>query len=356
MIWLVCAILAWFLFSIWYLRGEDLVQLDEPALPLPGSPPSEAHHAIVARLGEFSRSAQSERGKARLRAIRRYLDSLSEGREFVSSFEPVTGPVCGEWVQAPGADSRQRLLYLHGGAWFAGSPKSHRAITDRLARLTGAAVLALDYRLLPEHRRRDGIEDCRAAWRWILDHGPHGPEAADSLVVAGDSAGGSLALGLLAWVRDEGLRQADAAVVFSPSTDLTMSSPSLRSNLASDPMLGPAFGALARIPALLLLWATWYSNRIPPSHPDVSPLRGDLAGLPPTLIQVSEQEMLLDDARRYAARARRAGSPVTLQSWPHMVHVWQMFTPELPEAEAAYGAVAEFLASTGMPVVEGSQA
>ncbi|QIB67248.1 alpha/beta hydrolase [Kineobactrum salinum] len=352
MIWLVFAIVAWFLVSIWYLRGEDLAALDEPALPLPGSPPSEAHHAVVARLGEFSRSNQARRGKARLQVIRGYLDSLSDGREFGASFEPAAGPVRGEWVQAPGADSRRRLLYLHGGAWFAGSPKSHRAITDRLARLTGAAVLALDYRLLPEHRRRDGIEDSREAWRWILDHGPCGAEAADSVVVAGDSAGGSLALGLLAWIRDEGLRQANAAVVFSPSTDLTLSSPSLRSNLASDPMLGPAFGALARIPALLLLWATWYGNRLPPSHPDISPLRGDLAGLPPILIQVSEQEMLLDDARRYTAKARRAGSPVTLQSWPHMVHVWQMFTPELPEAEAAYKAVARFLAGVGVPVAE----
>ncbi|HEY7776344.1 MAG TPA: alpha/beta hydrolase, partial [Kineobactrum sp.] len=243
---------------------------------------------------------------------------------------------------------------IHGGAWLAGSPKSHRAVTDRLARLTGAAVFSLDYRLMPEHRRADGIEDCRNAWRWIVANGPQGPESLDYLMVAGDSTGGNLALSLLAWARDEGLRQADAAVAFSPSTDITMSAPSMRNNLATDPMLGPMFGKLARIPFLLLLWLTWFNNRIRPSHPLVSPLRGELAGLPPVLVQASEQEMLLDDARRYVAKAQRAGSPVELQTWPHMVHVWQIFTPELPEAEEAYANIAEFLASAGVPVAEGA--
>jgi epsilon-lactone hydrolase len=354
MVWFVLAVLAFLAFSLLYLRGEDLSRYDAPPLPAPLGKPSPQHGAVLARLRELAGGAQSQRGRGRLRLLRELMDSLSDGIEFACRFETVAqGQLRGEWVLAPGYDPRRRLLYIHGGAWFAGSPRSHRAITDRLARLTGAAVFSLDYRLIPEHRRREGIEDCRNAWRWLLVNGPEGPEALDYGMIAGDSAGGSLTLGLIAWIRDEGLRPPDAAIAFSPSTDVTMTSPSMRSNLATDPMLGPLFGKLARIPAILLLWLTWFNNRIPPAHPDVSPLRGNLGGLPPALVQASEQEMLLDDARRYVAKAQEAGSPVELQTWPHMVHVWQLFTPDLPEAEEAYANIAEFLTSAGIPVAEG---
>ena len=232
---------------------------------------------------------------------------------------------------------------------MAGSPKSHRAITDRLSKLADAAVLSLDYRLLPENTRRQGIEDCQQAYRWILANGPEGALDLDFLAVAGDSAGGNLTLTLIAWARDEGLRAVDAAIAFSPATDMTLTSPSLSSNIATDPMLGPAFGKLARVPKVLMWWVSWFTYRIRPADPVASPVRGDLSGLPPVLVQVSEAEMLFDDARRYVSKAQAAGSPVALQSWPHMVHVWQVFTPELPEADHAYDNIAEFLAS-----VEGS--
>jgi acetyl esterase/lipase len=355
MVWFIVVVLALVLFSLLYLRGADMSRFDGPALPAPTSPPSSGHADVLQRLRELLPAGQAkQRGRAQLVHMRSLMDGLSAGRDFTCSFVPVSAAnVRGEWVLAPGHDARRRLLYIHGGAWIAGSPLSHRAITDRLARLTGAAVFSLDYRLLPENRRIDGIHDCRNAWRWLLENGPDGPTPLDYGMVAGDSAGGSLTLGLIAWIRDEGLRQADAAIGFSPSTDVTMSGGSLRTNLATDPMLGPMFSWMARVPALLLLWGTWFTNRLPPSHPDVSPLRGNLAGLPPTLLQVSEQEMLLDDSRRYAARAEEAGSPVVLQTWPHMVHVWQMFTPELEEAEEAFANIAEFLTSAGVPVTEG---
>ena len=122
-----------------------------------------------------------------------------------------------------------------------------------------------------------------------------------------------------------------------------MGAPSLRSNIATDPMLGPAFGKLAKVPAMLLLWMTWFTSRRKPCDPMLSPLRGDLSGLPPVLVQASEAEMLLDDARRYVTKAQNAGSPVELQTWPFMVHVWQIFVPELPEANEAFENIAEFL-------------
>lgn len=170
-------------------------------------------------------------------------------------------------------------------------------------------------------------------------------------MVAGDSAGGNLTLAVIAWARDEGLRAADAAVAFSPATDNTLTSPSLVANAPSDPMLGPAFGKLLRVPRFLLWWGSCFTNRISPTHPSVSPLRGDLSQLPPVLVQVSEAEMLYDDARRYVRKAQLAGSPVQLQSWPHMVHVWQIFNPELPEANEAFDCIEAFLAQC-QPVVK----
>ena len=109
-------------------------------------------------------------------------------------------------------------------------------------------------------------------------------------------------------------------------------------------MLGPFFGALAKIPRTLLLWGAWLQTRIRPSDPRISPVYGDLAGLPPLLVQASEAEMLRDDARRYANKAAAAGSPVTLQTWAHMVHVWQIFHPELPEGREALEEIRRFLA------------
>jgi acetyl esterase/lipase len=189
----------------------------------------------------------------------------------------------------------------------------------------------------------DGVHDCRRAYTWLTTNGPHGPGEATFLLVAGDSAGGSHTLGLLAWIRDSSLRQADGAVAFSPSTDLTLTAPSNRNNIATDPLLGPAFGGLSKIPRPVIWWATLAAFRVSPTSPVASPLRGNLANLPPILIQASDSEMLLDNARRYAAKAKAEGSPVELHIWHAMVHVWQIFTPLLPEADEAFTDVASFI-------------
>ena len=114
-------------------------------------------------------------------------------------------------------------------------------------------------------------------------------------------------------------------------------------------MLGPMFGKMARVPRAIMLWLGWLQTRINPSDPLVSPLRGELSRLPPVLVQASETEMLVDDARRYVNRARAAGSPVRLQTWNHMVHVWQIFNPELTEAREALAEIARFLAEAAPP-------
>lgn len=345
MFWLLFWLLAFFMFTYLILRGEDLRYLDQPIPQHRYKAPSEPLKNVIELLESFSTDVEGF-GKQRIYSLRKIMDELGDKEGLESEFVPVnTDDAKGEWVLAPNYDPARRLLYIHGGAFFAGSPRSHRAITDRLARLTGAAVFSLDYRLMPEHSRVKGIEDCRRAYRWLLNMGPAGPGEAEFMVVAGDSAGGSLTLATLAWIRDEGLRQADAGIALSPATDSVLDAPSLRANIATDPMLGPAFGKLASFPKFLLLWYGWFSNRMMPSDPRVSPLRGSLADLPPILIQASDCEMLLDDARRYAAKAQAAESPVLLQTWPDMVHVWQMFTPELPEAEEAFENIAEFLLS-----------
>ena len=350
MAWFALIVLVLLAFSFLYLRGENLSYLDTNVLPQPEGEPSEAHHEVVASLSEMAAVFKEGSAKKRVRRARDYLDSMSDDKEFVSEFNSVQdGTVRGEWVVAPGVDPKRRLLYIHGGAWMMGSPKSHRSITDKLSIVANAAVFSLDYRLIPENSRRDGIEDCQNAYHWILNNGPQGSESLNFLMIAGDSAGGNLTLSLIAWIRDQNLRAPDAVVAFSPAVDLALTSPSLRSNITSDPMLGPQFGKLAKIPLVLVWWFTWISSRIRPSDPIGSPLRGDLSGLPPVLVQASEAEMLFDDARRYVAKAQAAGSPVELQHWPFMVHVWQIFVPQLPEAEEAFHNIAEFLHS-----VEGS--
>ena len=209
--------------------------------------------------------------------------------------------------------------------------------------MTGGAVLAIDYRLMPEHRRMAGVEDCRAAYRWMLDNGPSGPKTAQTVFVAGESAGGNLALSLIAWLRDQRLRAPDAVVALSPATDATLASPSLGSNRRSDAILGPLFGPAARLPQWALLWMAWVVNRVHPASPVISPVYGDLRNLPPVLVHASEAEMLLDDGRRYVNRARAAGSLARLQTWSHVVHAWHIFNPELPEAIDALAEIAKFL-------------
>jgi epsilon-lactone hydrolase len=343
-VWLIVAVLA--LVSIFYLRGPSLSQFDAPAGQsfAVGHEPSDEHDAVVASfdvgMGPVQRAPRSQR----LALMREYMDSISASQDFHATISPADAAgVKAEWVVAPGVDETRRVLYIHGGAFVMGSPKSHRNITSRFSEIAGAAVLAIDYRLMPENSRMAGIEDCRTAYEWILGNGPSDSRPASRVYVAGDSAGGNLTLSLIAWVRDQPLRQPDAAVALSPATDSTLSSPSLKHNMETDAMLAPMFKGLTRVPRVLLWWFIWLQNRMSPSNPLLSPVYGDLSGLPPTLVHASEAELLFDDARRYVNRAAAAGSPARLQSWAHMVHVWHMFYPQLTEAREAWQEIGKFI-------------
>ena len=340
-----------------YWQGPNMRRYDAPAVgqaqPVrqhfsTGDAPNAEHRAVIAMLGGITAVVKGIPFSQQLGVLRTYMDNLMAHRVLNAQFTPVdVGGVAAEWVLAPGADPQRRTLYIHGGAWMMGSPRSHRVITAKFSEVTGGTVLAIDYRLMPEHRRIAGIEDCRSAYRWLLDNGPEGHAPAAAVFVAGDSAGGNLTLSLIAWVRDQGLRAPTAAIALSPATDATLGSPSLRANVATDAMLGPMFGKLAKVPRMFLVWASVFQNRIAPNRAVVSPLFGDLSGLPPTLIHASSVEMLRDDSVRYANKAAAAGSPVTLQTWNHTVHVWHLFDPELTEARQAFEEIRQFVARVG---------
>jgi acetyl esterase/lipase len=347
-LWTLALVVFVWAVGVFYLRGKDLKAFDLPTGQHRSrdTAPSEEHKAVVASLGGIFATLQNVPRSQHIALLRNYIDNAFPNVETGTQFIPIDAAgVAGEWVLAPDVDSRRRLLYIHGGAYIMGSPRSHRRLTAKFSEIANAAVLAIDYRLMPEHPRMAGIEDCRSAYRWMLDNGPTGAGPANAIFVAGDSAGGNLTLSLIAWVRDQGLRAPNAAVALSPATDSTLGSPSLKTNIKTDPMLGPIFKHLAKVPRTLLLWGAWYQNRLRPSHPVISPVFGDLSRLPPLLVHASEAEMLFDDSRRYVNKAAAAGSPVTLQTWGRMVHVWHIFYPELTEGREALAEIGKFLQS-----------
>lgn len=223
------------------------------------------------------------------------------------------------------------ILYLHGGGYVIGSPSLYRNLTWRLARAAAARLLAVDYRLAPEHPFPAAVDDAMTAYEWILAGGAD-PRR---LVVVGDSAGGGLAFALLLRCRDEARLPLPAAVVaLSPWTDLALTGASLAGNAVADPFLD-ANG----IPPI----AEYYLAGADPRHPYASPLYGDPTGLPPALLQVGGDEVLRDDATRMADRLRAAGCEVTLEVWPRMPHVWHLFASVMPEARRAIARIGAFV-------------
>ncbi len=344
------------LFTKFALMGKNLSKYDRnwPAT-FETDPNSDGAKAVKAYLIEnFIKPASGSGTMAeKLAAKRDRFERNGLTRKFDAKFHDDVAEfggksVTGEWTIAKGADPNKRILYIHGGAFTVGSAISHRAITSNLSIKTGCSVFAPNYRLMPENPRMASIEDCRTAYRWILTNGPNGPEKAEKLAVAGDSAGGNLTLVTAQWARDTGIRQADAIVGISPATDSTLESPSVKRNFETDFMLKPLVAPLLKIPRPVLVWLSWQQLKIRPSHPLVSPLRGDLSGLPPTLLHASTAEMIYDDSARYVAKAKDQGGDATLQSWSHMCHVWHIFDEMLPEAHHALDEIAAFLKQHGV--------
>jgi acetyl esterase/lipase len=244
--------------------------------------------------------------------------------------EPVAiGDLAAEWLTSPDVAEKRVVLYLHGGGYVVGSLDTHRDLAARVGRAAGARVLALDYRLAPEHPHPCAVEDAVRGYRWLLDR----DVAPSRLAIAGDSAGGGLTIATLVALRDRGIPLPAGAVCFSPWVDMEASGESVRTML-DDPMLDEA---------LLRHFARFYLADTDPRTPLASPLHADLTGLPPFLVQASRHECLRDDAVRIVEGARKAGVDAELELTDEVPHVGQIFAAILPEGREAIERAGAFL-------------
>lgn len=242
------------------------------------------------------------------------------------------GGVPCEWMEMPPVNKERAFLLLHGGGYVSGSPKTHRKLAASLSRAAYSRVLSPAYRLAPEHPFPAGLKDAIKAYGWLLDQGyaPH------NIVVGGDSAGGGLALSMLVALRNAGAVLPRAAVLMSAWTDLTVSGSSYERHRRLDPSITRKGLREA---------AGHYAGKLNPAEPLLSPIFADLTGLPPLLLHVGGDEVMLDDSRIFAERARSVGVDVTFQIYDGMWHVHHHAAPEVPEAVAAINDIAAFIRS-----------
>jgi acetyl esterase/lipase len=239
------------------------------------------------------------------------------------------GGVPAERITHPAAAPGRLLFYLHGGGHVFGSLATHRHLVSRLAVAAGVPAIHVDYRLAPEHPYPAGLDDAVAAYRQVLATGIF-PE---SIVVGGESAGGNLAVALLLKARDLGLPQPGGLYLLSPWLDMTASGESYEKLAHRDPMIARD--------GIALVAATYLGGRA--DDPFTSPIRADPAGLPPMLIQVGSDEVLLSDSLTFAANAAMAGIEVKLHVWPEMPHAWLLFHMHLRAGLAAIDEVGHWM-------------
>lgn len=233
-------------------------------------------------------------------------------------------------VTIRGIDSANTILYFHGGVYVIGSAATSVPLVSDLARRARAKAVTVDYRLGPEHPHPAAVDDARATYEGLLAQGVD----AGQIALAGESAGGGLAVATLLALRDAGTPLPSSAFLMSPYADLTLSGETLLKNQAIDPILTPE-GLRLRVPD--------YVGPADASDPQISPVFGDLSGLPPLLIQVGSHEILLSDALRLAGRAAIDEVPVTLEVTPGVPHVFQGFAAVLDEGDAALDRASTFL-------------
>ena len=238
--------------------------------------------------------------------------------------------VRGAWLDPPDADAEGPvLLYLHGGGYAFGSIRTHGMLIGALARASRARTFALEYRLGPEHAAPAAHDDAVAAYRYLLAEGT----SPERIVIAGDSAGGTMVINALRALRDGGLPLPAAGVAISPWVDLSCSGASFESNAD--------FDYVGRVHCLLAAEA--YLAGLDPRSPEVSPLYAQLVGLPPLLVHAGDAEVLVDQIQAFVARARSAGVDVECKVYPDMVHVWHLLRDATPEGQRAIDEVGAFV-------------
>ena len=232
-----------------------------------------------------------------------------------------------EFVKISGTKTNRVLLYFHGGGYVMGSAKAHRTIVSKFVRGSGVNALTFDYRLAPEHPFPAALDDAVSAYRWLLDQAIEPAQ----IVFIGDSAGAGLCLASLLAIRDKGLPLPAAAVAMSPWTDLNCTGTSYKQK---DPLAPEGSWEV---------YGAYYAGITDKAHPMVSPLYGDLSGLPPLFISVGENENMLDDSVRFAEKAQKAGVDVSLHIGKGMVHCYPALSPMFPEAKNAMQDICEFI-------------
>lgn len=268
-------------------------------------------------------------GDAALGDLRHWVNGLGEGNPFPSDVDHsvLQTPDASMHRYSPrttASENHGAILYLHGGAYVAGSALSHGSLAAHLAIRAGSPVYLLDYRKAPEHPYPAAFEDALAAYEMLA-------AKYESVAIFGDSAGGGLALATTCAIRDAGRALPSSLGLISPWVDLTLSGASHHTVGEADPMVSEE---------ALRAGASAYANAASLDDPKLSPLFDDLAGLPPIIIQVGSRERLMDDSTALATKARNAGVLVSFSIWPGMVHVWHMFGRYLVESGDALDALA----------------
>jgi epsilon-lactone hydrolase len=272
-------------------------------------------------------SVDIAKGRKQIKAAERWVPNPPR-RTRIAKFD--ANGVSGLHISMPTSHPDRHILYLHGGGYNSGSPALYRDFTWRIAEAAAAHVWCIDYRLAPEYPFPAALNDTVTAYRWLLDHVARERQIA----VTGDSAGGGLLFAALLKLRDQGIVLPAAAVAISPWTDLALSGESLRTMADGDPIIFPEAMPIA---------VNDYLAGADPRAPYASPLYGDMAGLPATLILVGGAEALRDDSTRIAERMRRAGCDARLEIWPGMFHAWHMFARVMPEARQMIARAGAFL-------------
>jgi len=264
--------------------------------------------------------------RKRLRRIEPFVPAPPKGTH-TRAFE--ANGVAAVRIDVPQARRDRCVLFFHGGGYAFGSAPLYRDFMWRVGTAARASVFYFDYRLAPEHPFPAALDDAIGVYRWLATE--FDPQR---IAFVGDSAGGGLVLATMKKLRDQGDALPRAAVAISPWTDLALTGQSLRKNSKADPMLDAA-----QFPMI----AKRYLGEADPHNPYISPLYGDAAGLPPTLIQAGSDEVLLDDAVRMAEAMCAAGCEIELDVWPKMPHVWHLYARILPEGRQAIDRIGKFL-------------
>lgn len=234
-----------------------------------------------------------------------------------------------EWLIPEGANPEKMIFYVHGGGYVAGSCSDHRSFVSKFAAFTGVSNLIFEYRLAPEHKFPAAVEDSAKVYQWLLSQG-YKPE---NIIIAGESAGGGLTLATLLYLKENNIPLPKAGVAISPWTDLTCQGETYKTKNKVSPAPLNSWHVFAR----------HYAGNTHLTNPYISPLFGDLKGLPPLLINSGMDDELFDDGRMFAEKARTAGVNVTFRAGEKMVHCYPLLAPMFPEATEAMNEIVEFV-------------